>query len=362
VQDDQAQGVDSIVRSRGRLLQTAPIVTMRIARINDRDVDQIIETAQNERHADSLRRGRSKASRDSVNREREQRRKNAGAGQPAGRAGWALRREFRSTYRDTVTSTEKIVAGKWFSKATLAGLSDTTEVSLEKDIADELRVKLGDVITWDVQGVQIPSRVTSLRDVTWERFEPNFFAVFAPPPFRNAPKQHVFLANIPSERVVAELQRDVVTRYPNVSSIDLTLIKQTVMRIVAKVSTAMRFMALFSLAMAIPVLFAAVAATRRDRIREGVLLKTLGATRGQIMRILLAEYALLGLLGSLTGMLLAIGGGWALTHFVFEASFTPALLPAFLIAAAMLSLTISIGLLAGRDVFRETPMHALRDV
>ncbi|MEO5902966.1 MAG: FtsX-like permease family protein, partial [Gemmatimonadaceae bacterium] len=103
------------------------------------------------------------------------------------------------------------------------------------------------------------------------------------------------------------------------------------------------------------------AATRRDRIREGVLLKTLGATRGQIMKILLAEYALLGLLGSFTGMVLAIGGGWATTHYVFESGFSPALWEAASIAGGMLALTITIGLLAGRDVFRETPMSALRE-
>jgi putative ABC transport system permease protein len=142
----------------------------------------------------------------------------------------------------------------------------------------------------------------------------------------------------------------------------LSLIKESVEKIAAKVTTAIRFMALFSLAMGIPVLFAAVAATRRDRIREGVLLKTLGATRGQIVRILLAEYSLLGLLGSLTGMLLAIAGGWALTHFVFDTPFSPAFGAAVGIAGAMLALTVTIGLLAGRDVFRETPMTALRDV
>ena len=133
-------------------------------------------------------------------------------------------------------------------------------------------------------------------------------------------------------------------------------------KIAAKVTAAIRFMALFSLAMGIPVLFSAVAATRRERIREGVLLKTLGATRGQIARILLAEYSLLGLLGSLTGMLLAIAGGWGLTHYVFDSAFTPALGAAAAIALTMLAMTVTIGLLAGRDVFRETPMSALRDV
>jgi putative ABC transport system permease protein len=198
--------------------------------------------------------------------------------------------------------------------------------------------------------------------VTWARFEPNFFAVFPSAALRAAPKQHVVLASVPGSMTVAALQRDIVTRYPNVSSIDLTLVKETVARIVDKVSTAIRFMALFSLAMGIPVLFSAVAATRRDRIREGVLLKTLGASRGQIVRILLAEYSLLGLLGSLTGMVLAIGGGWALIHYVFDAEYSPAFLPAVLIAVAMLVLTVTIGLLAGRDVFKETPMSALRDI
>jgi putative ABC transport system permease protein len=365
IQEDQSPGVDSLVRARGRLLQTAPVVTMRIARINSRTVEQIIGDNQARRTADSLARKRGGKAADSLEaayKAESEARKRGSPNQPSGRAGWALRREFRSTYRDTLTSGEKITSGKWFSKTALAGTGDTTEMSLDKDVADELRVKLGDVITWNVQGVEIPARITSFREITWARFEPNFFAVFATAGMRNAPKQFVMLATVPGNNSVAALQRDVVTRYPNVSSIDLTLVKETVAKIVAKVSTAIRFMALFSLAMGIPVLFSAVAATRRDRIREGVLLKTLGASRGQILRILLAEYSLLGLLGSLTGMVLAIGGGWALTHYVFEASFTPAMGPAFLIAFAMLALTISIGLLAGRDVFKETPLSALRDV
>ena len=361
IQDDQFGGVDSLVRARGEVLQTAPVITMRIAAINDRRAEDIVAQFRARRTSDSLARARGGAAADSVEAASEARERAAGATQPSGRPGWALRREYRSTYRDSVTSGEKVVEGKWFSEAALRGTSDTGEVSFEKDVAGELRVRLGDIVTWNVQGVEIPTRVTSLREVTWARFEPNFFAVFSPPSMRAAPKQHVILAAVDSAPVVARLQRDIVVRYPNVSSVDLSLIRQTIERIVAKVSTAVRFMALFSLAMGIPVLFSAVAATRRDRIREGVLLKTLGATRGQIMRILLAEYALLGLLGSMTGMVLAIGGGWALTHFVFEAEFSPALVPAFLIAAAMLALTIAIGLLAGRDVFRETPMSALRE-
>ena len=354
VQEDQRSAVDSLIRAGGhRVLATAPVVTMRIVSINGRTVDQIA--------ADTLRRATSGGAAPREGGRDDARSGNRGGRGPAG-PSWALRREYRSTYRDSVTSTEKIVKGKWFSRDALTAHHDTGEVSIAQDVAEELRLKVGDIVTWDVQGLQVPSRVTSLREVTWQRFQPNFFAVFSPPTLESAPKQYVLLSSVNGAPSVGKLQRDVVSRFPNVSSLDLSVIKDAVARISAKVTAAIRFMALFSLAMGVPVLFSAVAATRRERIREGVLLKTLGATRAQIMRILLAEYSLLGALGSLTGMLLAIAGGWGLTHFVFDTPFSPAWGAAAGIAGAMLGLTIAIGLLAGRDVFRETPMTALRDV
>jgi putative ABC transport system permease protein len=340
VQEDQQRSVDSLVRAhRHTVLQVAPVVTMRIASINGRTVDQIAgDTARPRAAADSAQNPSRRGQR---------------------RPSWALRREYRSTYRARVMGGERVVAGKWFSQG--GEKHDTGEVSMEQEVAKELRIKVGDVVTWNVQGVMVPTRVTSLREVTWMRFEPNFFAVFATGVLDEAPKQFILLADVHGPRAVAELQRDVVSRYPNVSSLDLSVIRESVAKIVDRVSSAVRFMALFSLAMGIPVLFAAVAATRRDRIREGVLLKTLGATRAQIIRIMLAEYVLLGVLGSLTGMVLAFGGGWAITHFVFDNPYAPALGPAAAIALAMLVLTVTIGLLAGRDVFRETPMSALRE-
>jgi putative ABC transport system permease protein len=328
VQQDQAAGLDSIVRRGNDVVQLAPVVTMRIAAINGKRVTDMKPTVRGQ----------------------------------AGRAAWALRREFRSTYRDKPAASETIVAGKWFSDSAVKYARDTGEISLEEGIAKELNVKLGDVISWNVQGVEIPTRITSLRKVVWTRFEPNFFVVFAPPVLKGAPNQYVMLAQVKDPAAVSLVQREVVNRFPNVSSIDLTAIKRTVDRIVGKVSLAIRFMALFSLAVAIPVLFSAVSATRRERIREGVLLKTLGATRGQIARILLAEYSLLGLMGGLTGMLLSLAGGWAVVRYIFKTPFAPAFVPVAGIAAAIVGLTLLIGLLAGRDVFRETPVTALRDV
>lgn len=328
VQPDQMSDIEGTVRRAGHeVVQMAPVVTMRIAEING------VSTAT--MAMDTTRQPR--------------------------RMPWTLRREYRSTFRDSVAEGETITKGKWFGAKGSKISADTGEVSLENSMAADLRAKIGDVITWDVQGVKVPTRVTSLRDVIWTRFEPNFFAVLSPSSLKDAPRQYVILANVSTRTEVTRLQRALVGKYPNISSLDLSLIKESVMKVVSKVAVAVRFMAVFSLVMGIPVLFSSIAATRRDRIREGVLLKTLGATRGQILKILLAEYALLGLLGSLTGAILAIGGGWALTHFVFETSFSPAWGAALGIAALMLAQTILIGVLASRDVFRETPMNALRE-
>ncbi len=324
VQEDQLGGLDSLVRGHGHeVVSTTPIVTMRIAEVNGASVEAWAA---------------------------------ANAIPPR---YWALRREYRSTYRDTTVHTEKVTSGAWFPAADAT--DQLFEYSMEQDVASDLKLTLGDTVTWDVQGVRVRARLTSTREVDWGRFEPNFFAVFQTAAIAIAPKQFVLVGAVASDTAVARLQRDAVRAYPNVSSIDLSLVRRTIDQIVDKVTLTVRFLALFCLAMGIPVLFSAVAATRRDRLREGVLLKTLGATRGQIGRILLAEYALLGVLGSLSGMLLAFGGSWALVRFVFEGSFAPALGPALGIAGAMTLLAISIGMLTGRDVFRETPMAALRE-
>ncbi|HEU4996029.1 MAG TPA: FtsX-like permease family protein [Gemmatimonadaceae bacterium] len=338
VQEDQAQAVDSLIRAAGhRVVQEAPIVPMRIAAINGRSVSQIMADADNAAKAARARGERLTGAR-------------------RGPSSWALRREFRSTFRGEQMPSEKLVSGKWF-----AANDRTPQISLERELASELHVALGDTITWNVQGVRIPTVVTSTREVTWARFEPNFFVVFSPGTIEKAPKQYAILAHVPTSAAIAALQRSVVLRYPNVSSLDLSLIQRTISNVIGKVTSAIRFMAIVSLAFGIPVLFSAVAATRRERLREGVLLKTLGATRRQVGRIMLAEYALLGALGSLTGVVLSVGGAWLLMKFVFETSFTPAIAPVLLVGAAMTALAIAIGLATGREVFRQTPMAALRE-
>ncbi|MEO5813717.1 MAG: FtsX-like permease family protein [Gemmatimonadaceae bacterium] len=328
VQDDQGAPLDSLIRAAGyTVTQRTPMVPMKITAINSVVGEQLLKPDP---------------TKDGERRER-----------------WVLRREFRSTYRDSLMPSEKLTKGTFPVGGSPA--DQLPQVSLDADIAKGLHVVIGDTITWDVQGVKVPSRVTSLREVNWTRFEPNFFVVFETRALVKAPKQFVILADVRGEGAVARLQRDVVTKFPNVSSLDLTLIQQTIGRVLDKVTAAIRFMAGLSLALGIPVLFSAVSATRRERLREGVLLKVLGATKRQVGRVMLAEYLLLGSLGSLAGVVLSVGGAWGLMHFVFKQPFVPALLPAMLVALLMIAVAVSIGMLTGREVFRETPMAALRE-
>lgn len=322
IQDDQRPIVDSMIRAGGyHLHQMTPLVTMRISAINNRSTSTLLtDTTQS-------------------------------------RARWALRREYRSTYRDSLQDGETIVKGEWFSHSP----ADTGEVSLERGIADELEISLNDVITWNVQGVEIPTKVTSIRDVQWTRFEPNFFAVFSPGPLEHAPKQFIALVDVPDSEDLTGLQHDIVQRFPNISSVDLSLISQTIVSVLKKVEVAVRSLAIFGLMMGIPVLFTAIAATRRDRMREGVLLKTLGASRAQVARILATEYTILGALGALTGLLLALAAGWGLTHFLFNTTYSISFVPLLAILIFTTAMTVTIGLLASRDVYKETAITALRE-
>ncbi len=332
VQDNQADPLDSLLRAgKHEIVQRTPIVTMRVDAINGRSVAQL--------------------QKDTTVR----------------RAGWTLRREYRSTYREHIVGSEKLKSGSWFADSAVRVANRSAhpdapfEISLEEGVANDMGVHLRDTVTWNVQGVPVKTIITSLRTVNWARFEANFFVVFAPEAIRKAPQQFVFVANVPSATDIATIQRDVVRRFPNVSSLDLTLVRQTVSSIVNRVVLAIRFLGLFSLAMGIPVLFSAVAATRRARLREGVLLRTLGASRSQVMRVLLAEYGALGALGALTGMVLSFAAAWGITHYIFKDPFDPAVLATFAIGVGMLALTMAIGWLTSRDVYRATPMQAIRE-
>jgi putative ABC transport system permease protein len=274
------------------------------------------------------------------------------------RNGWAVTREYRSTWSDHLRDGEKIIAGKFVSSVTNS--SETIPVSVEQGIAKELGVGLNDEIEFDVQGVPVKTRIASLRTVEWRRIQPNFFVVFPRGSLEDAPAMHVLVTRVGSSDQSAHLQREVVKAFPNVSIIDLLLVLRTVDSILSKISFVVRFMAMFTVLTGLLVLFGALITGRYQRVRESVLLRTLGASRRQILNILIVEYFALGLLSALTGILLAILAAWSLSALVFKVPFAITWIPLLIALAVVPALTVVTGLLISRGILNHPPLAILR--
>jgi putative ABC transport system permease protein len=321
VQRDQRAGIAELLRSQGlSLREEVPIVTMRLTRVKDRSVEELRAEAK-------IR-------------------------------PWALRREYRSTYRSGLTDSEEITAGSWQSR--VAADVDPIPVSVEEGIADTLRVGLGDELQFEIQGVPLRTRIASLRKVDWQRVQPNFFVVFPEGVLESAPQFFAVVARAESAPAAASLQRGVVERFPNVSAIDLSLILTTLNSILSKVSAAMRFIALFTIITGFAVLASAVLGSRAQRLRESILLRTLGAPRVQILGVVAAEYLLLGSTAGLAGAILGVGATWALSLYFFGTPVAIALGPVLTILALVTLATVLAGAAGCWDIFRSSPLEALR--
>jgi len=318
VQPDQVAGVKEVLKADGLpVLEATPMVTMRIKSIRGVDV--------------------SKAE---------------------GVPRWVARREFRSTYRSELNFTETLVAGELATEP-----ADPTEVvplSLEEDIANDMGLGVGDEITLDVQGIPIRTKVTSLRRVDWSRFNLNFFMVFPPGVLENAPGFHVVTTKTPSPEASGELQRELAGKFANVTAIDLTLILETVRDILGKISTVVTVLAGFTVLAGLPILIGTLLNGRDVRLKESVLLRTLGASAKQVRVILVIEYAALGMLSALSGVLLAVAANAALATFVFKASPWPD--PGLMLAAfgSVTLIAVLGGLALSRGVCSHPPLEILR--
>ena len=162
------------------------------------------------------------------------------------------------------------------------------------------------------------------------------------------------------DETLASLQASVFQAYPNVSAISLSLVLSVFDDIFSRINFVIRFMALFSVLTGLFVLAGAVMVSRYQRIEESVLLKTLGASKKQVFKIMLIEYLFLGVLATATGLVLAYAGSWALAVFVFEATFVAAPLPLLAALVTVTGLTIGIGLLNSRGIYARPPLEVLR--
>lgn len=271
---------------------------------------------------------------------------------------WALRRQYRSTYRGGLLENEELLRGSWPAGEREGGSPPL--VSLDEGIAGRLEAGLGDELVFDVQGMLVTTRVGSIRRVNWRKVQPNFFVVFPPGVLEQAPQFHVLVTRAGSGPAAADIQRAAVRRFPNVSVIDLGLILKTIDEILQKVSFVLRFMTLFSIVAGLTVLVGVIGNSRVQRLRESALLRVLGASRRQVFLILGVEYLCLAGVAAVGGVLLAWLGSWVLARLVFQSPFVPAFLPSLGVCLLVTAATVLIGLLATRGLNRLPPLEALR--
>ena len=323
IQNDQKEPIAQVVKSQGLpVLQQVPIVTMRLHSINGRNVDDI--------QADST----------------------------SGISDWLLHREYRVTFRDSLKETETIEEGKWIGKIKAPG--DTIYISLEKGVAEDMQVTVGDPLVFNVQGVLMKTIVGSIRKVNWNRLQTNFIVLFPEGVLESAPQFHVLTTRVSGNEASARLQQSLVKEFPNVSIVDLKQVLITIEGILDKIAWVISFMAFFSIFTGLIVLIGAVRTSKYQRIKESVLLRTLGARQRQILSITALEYFFLGGLASLSGIFLALASSWLLTWFSFDTIFSPSLWPALFLFLGITVLAVIIGLTNSRSVIKSPPLEVLR--
>ncbi|HWZ13637.1 MAG TPA: FtsX-like permease family protein [Mucilaginibacter sp.] len=269
----------------------------------------------------------------------------------------AFSNEYRVTFRDTLTPSEKILTGAWIGKAEPG---KEVPVSVEEHFSSRNHLKVGDHLVFNVQGVSVPAVIASTRQVNWNRIQTNFQVVFPTGVLEAAPQFHVLLTHVSSPQVSARFQRAVVRAFPNVSIVDLGLVLSVVNDLLDKISYIIRFMSAFSIITGIVVLIASVRISKYQRIQESVLLRTLGASGKQIFAITALEYLFLGTLSALTGIVIAATGSWLLAKYSFEIPFNINVLPAVILFFIIALLTVVIGLLNSRGVLNKPPLEILR--
>jgi putative ABC transport system permease protein len=333
IQPDQAQGMVRLLRQRSGdpTPQLTPLVRSRLSAVKGEPVT-FEPTSEQEEQSEK------------VAQKEERRRK------------WFLTREYVLTFLQDLPKDNKVVQGEWWKPG--QALSKPL-ISIEEDAARQLGVTLGDTIELDIQGASITGEISNIRSVEWGNFSTNFFMIVSPGALEGAPHTYVATVRVaPSDEV--PLQQAVVGSFPNVTAINIGDVLDSFARVLDRLSLAIRAVALFCVLSGGLVMAAALAATRYRRLYESVILKALGATRGLIARSFALEYAMLGALGGLLGIMLASALSWAVLKTVFDLSWKlqPGVLAMGFIATV--TLTLLVGFLSTYRILGQPPLAVLR--
>ena len=267
----------------------------------------------------------------------------------------ALQRDLSLTWAADLPAGNVVTAGTWWPQQPP---DDMPGVSVEGKVAENLKIKLGDRLLFSVGGVNREAKVTSLREINWDNFQPNFFMIFQPGTLKDLPATYLtsFYLAAGHDQQIVELSR----AFPAVTILQVEALLEQLRSILAQVTLAVEYVLLFVLAAGMAVLFSGLQATLDERIRQGALLRALGAGRPLLVKARRIEF---GLLGAVSGLLAALGSevvSLVLYRYAFDLPWHPH--PWLLVLPLVGALLIGYaGVFGTRRALNASPLTVLRE-
>lgn len=228
------------------------------------------------------------------------------------RAKRLVSREFNLSSAAVMQTDNKLQQGRWWR----ADEAAAPLLSLEHDIAQALNIKLGDTLTYDIAGSKITLTVASIRKVEWDSMRANFFAVTPPKTLTQFSASYMTAFYLPKNQ--DNVLNSMLQQFPNFTVIDVASIMNQVREIMSKLATAVSFIFVFCVLAGVVVLYAALVATRSARLQEASLLRAFGASRKQVILMLLTEFTSIAVLASIVAVLVASGLNYYLSRYVLD--------------------------------------------
>ncbi len=270
--------------------------------------------------------------------------------------GDSLARTFNLTYREFLLDDEQLVTGRSLFRADWS----ETQVSVLERVLEMRDMKIGDLLTFRVQGIEISARISSIRRRTEKGLKPYFYFVFPNGVLEDAPQTFFTALRLDKERI-APLQNRIVARFPNVSVIDLTEAVTVFSRIMVKLSTIVRFFTLFSIAAGFLIIVSSVFATRYTRIQETVYFKILGARKRFVLAVFTIESLILGLISGVLALVFSQLGSWVICWKAFDLSYRPFFGTSLLLVVVTALLVLAVGVGAALPILHHKPAAFLRE-
>ncbi len=329
IQEEQVQDINHYFADKKiKLLGLSPMISSKLLRINEQKLEIQEEEENDTREEDEERRIRN--------------------------------RGVNLSYRDQLGPSERVISGRLFTGVHRAESKEFPELSIESRYADRLGVDLGDVLTFDILGMEISAKITSIRKVLWTSFLPNFFLIFQPGVLEEAPKTFLGVTEHLPKDQSSIVERDLFKRFPNVSVLNISKIIESVSSIFLLLSFFMSLMAALSMLTGFFVLYSILIHQVETRARDLGLFKILGAKKKFLETMLIKEFCLLTFFASLFGLLSAVIVSFIFSKMLFDGLWAPLVFSPFMILVGLVLLVALLCFLVSKKILKKRSAELVR--